>query len=233
MFQGFVKRANGEGSRKEAHSAPGKPETPVSAEQVLQDQIIASWKDVWQGLYQYRDQRRVVHLDRLTEHYFAAGMSAAHLADSEGSGPLRRDPSRRKLGLLNFALSQLGPRQLRLFDGLSIESLQSVVTLLEAYKGQIPAMEELYAVLRNLEVGFRAPTEHDEKAVRERFLPLADALAKQLLHLDALLVVLVSRLSDERWAMHGDTPEQHGWLVHDRVYPIQGRSGFGSTISRS
>lgn len=232
MFQSFAKRANGEVVQKETHSAPGKgnPNPPVSAEQALQDQIIASWKEVWEGLYRYGDRTRLLHLDRLKEHYFAAGMSASHFTGSDNTGSsLRRDHT--VLGLLGLPLQQQGPRQLQLFNGLSIDSLESVVALLEAYKRQIPAMKEIYAVLRKLEVGFRSPTEADENAVREQFLPLADALAKQLLHLDARLAVLVSSLSDESWEIHGDTNEQYGWFVYDRAYPRQGKSGFSSKIS--
>jgi hypothetical protein len=125
------------------------------------------------------------------------------------------------LGLLGVPLSQQGPRELRLFDGLSISSLESVVTLLEAYRGQIPVMDEIYVTLRKLEVGFRTPTKDDEKAVEQQYLPLADALAKYLLHLDALLATLVSKLSDENWKIHGASQEHNGWLVYDRVYPYQ------------
>lgn len=63
------------------------------------------------------------------------------------------------------------------------------------------------------------PTTDDEQAVRQQYLPLADALAKQLLHLDARMALLVSKLGDENWENHGDSPKHNGWLVCDRVIP--------------
>lgn len=235
MFQSFVKRATGENSEKEAQStATGysdRPESPVSAEQALQDKIIALWKVVWQGLYQIHDRDGPFHATRLKEHYFAAGMSALHLIESDDNrSALRRNCPHGVLGLLGQALSQSGPKQLRLFHGLSVSSLESVVTLLEAYESQIPAMNEIYTVLRKLEVGFRTPTTEDEQAVKEQFLPLADALAKHLLHLDARLDVLVSKLADENWERHGDSLEHRSWLVYDKVFPYKhrGKTSFSS-----
>jgi hypothetical protein len=122
----------------------------------------------------------------LKEHYFAAGMSTLHLVElDDDRSALRRNRPYGELGLLGQALSQFGPKKLRLFHGLSVGLLESVVTLLEAYESQIPAINEIYTVLCKLEVGFRTPTTEDEQAVKEQFLPLADALAKHLLHHDA------------------------------------------------
>jgi hypothetical protein len=238
MFRNFLKPVNNEASQKDAGSFATDQtsilETSGSTEQaaLLQDQILALWKEVWQGLYQFHDRNGTYHVDRLKQHYFAAGMSASHVIESSDDSLLRRDSSHGVLGLLGLALSQQGPRQLRLFDGLSISSLESVVTLLEAYSRQIPAIDEIYVILRRLEVGFRTPTTDDEKAVEEQYLPFADALAKQLLHLDALLAILVSKLSDENWEIHGASPEHNGSLVYERVFPRQRggtRSGFGSS----
>ncbi|KFZ19342.1 hypothetical protein V501_00711 [Pseudogymnoascus sp. VKM F-4519 (FW-2642)] len=225
MFQKFLKQVNSQVSQKGAHSfatdRTSIPETSGSVEQALQDQIVALWKDIWQGLYQFHDRKGTYHVDRLKEHYFAAGMSASHIIESPDDSLLRLDRSHGVLGLLALPLSQQGPRRLRLFDGLSVSSLESVVTLLEAYRRQIPAMDEIYVILRRLEVDCRTPTTDDEKAVEQQYLPLADVLAKQLLHLDARLAILVSRLSDENWETHGASPEHNGWLVYERVYPRQ------------
>ena len=235
MFQSFVKRVNGENSEKEAQSTStgysDRPETPVSAEQALQDKIVTLWKVVWQDLYQLHDRDGPFHAARLKEHYLAAGMSALHLVESDDDrSALRRNRPHGVLGLLGLALSQLGPKQLRLFDGLSVGSLEPVVTLLEAYESQIPAMNEIYTVLRKLEVGFRTPTTADEQAAKEQFLPLADALAKHLFHLDARLAVLVSKLTDESWERLGDSLEHRSWLVYDKVYPYKyrGKKAFRS-----
>jgi hypothetical protein len=149
----------------------------------------------------------------------AAGMSASHIFESSDGHLHQLNREYGDLGLLRLALSQRAPAQLRLFDGLSINVLESVITLLEAYKRQIPAIDEIYVVLRSLEVGLRVPTTDDEQAVRQQYLPLADALAKQLLHLDARMALLVSKLGDENWENYGDSPKHKGWLVCDRVIP--------------
>lgn len=232
MFQNFLKQVNSEVSQKGAHSF-ATDQTSISAtsssvEQALQDQIVALWKEIWLGLYQIHDRNGAYHVDRLKEHYFAAGMSASHFINSPNDSLLRQDRSYGVLGLLGLPLRHQGPRKLQLFDGLSISSLESVVTLLEAYRRQIPTMDEIYVILRRLEVDFRTPTTDDEEAVKQQYLPLADALAKQLLHLDARLDVLVSRLSDENWETHGASPEHKGWLVYDRVYPSQ----HGKSLSK-
>lgn len=240
MFQNFLKQVNSETSQKGARSFATDhtsiPETSISVEQALQDQIVGLWKEIWQGLYQFHDRKGIYHVDRLKEHYFAAGMSASNIIKSPKDSLLRLDRSHGVLGLLALPLLQQGPRQLRLFDGLSISSLESVVTLLEAYKRQIPAMDGIYMILRRLEVDFRTPTIDDEKVLELQYLPSADALAKQLLHLDARLTVLVSRLSDENWETYGASPEHKGWLVYDRVYPYQhgkSLSKFSSSSSSS
>ena len=43
-------------------------------------------------------------------------------------------------------------------------------------------------------MGFRTPTENDEQAVLEQFVPSANQFSRRLLHLDARLNVLVSDL---------------------------------------
>ncbi|GFF87355.1 hypothetical protein IFM53868_05120 [Aspergillus udagawae] len=68
---------------------------------------------------------------------------------------------------------------------LDIDSFNSVIRLLCAYKNDIHNMSEIYELLRGLQVGFRAPTEVDENAVLQQYPPLADNLGRQLLHLDA------------------------------------------------
>lgn len=234
MFN-FLKQSNNEVSEKDAClSMPDQesiPESPGPREQALQTQIVTLWKEIWEGLYQFHGREGPYHLDRLKELYFAAGMSASHIDKLPDGGLEQMNYSHGVLGLLGLALSRQDLRQLQLFDGLSISSLESVITLLEAYKRQIPAINEIYALLRSLGVGFRTPTPDDEKAVEQQYLPLADALAKQLLHLNARLAVLVSELRDENWEKHGDSQLRNGWLVSRRAFPLprrQTKSGFGS-----
>jgi hypothetical protein len=218
-------------------------EKPISREEALHNQILPLWKEVWQGLYRYGDGRRnsyndrgSSHINRLTKLYLAAGMSAAHIIKSSKDSSERLDNTSGILGLLSLALAQEGPRDLRLYDKLSISSLESVIAHLEVYKSLLPAMDKIYKTLRSLEVGFRVPTVEDEKAVELRFRPLAVALARQLLHLDARLALLILNLGDENRENLGDSGDfkQHlGWLVRDRVFPPdpRGKKSFGSGMS--
>jgi hypothetical protein len=198
----------------------------------LQAQVLTMWRVVWLGLYQLHDNHGPYHVDRLTQLYFGAGMAVYDILDKVGDPYERSKSHKGPLGLLGHALSTRGISNLRLYEGLSIDTLKSVIQLLEAYKHEIAAVGEVYELLRSLQVGLRAPTSHDEKAVLENYPPLADQLARQLVHLDARLDVLMAELEDEHMESFGDSPERHGWLVRDRVYPnIPSNSGMSRKIS--
>lgn len=79
-------------------------------------------------------------------------------------------------------------------------------------------MNGIYELLRGLQVGFQAPTVVDKKAVLQQYPPLADNLAQRLLHLDAKLNVLVSKLQDQMWAKHGHYSQKEGWFVENKVF---------------
>ena len=69
--------------------------------------------------------------------YFGAGMAVYDVLDKIGD-PYERSKSRKgPLGLLGHALSSRGISNLRLYEGLSVETLKSVVQLLDAYKHEI------------------------------------------------------------------------------------------------
>jgi hypothetical protein len=232
MFRSLFKEYDGsqKDDRFSAIDEENILEKPLSREQVLENQILALWKDVWRGLYRYHNRRKHsfvhggdAHLNRLTKLYHVAGMSASHIVESSDGHPDRLDRTHGVLGLLSLALAQEGLRSLRLFDGLAISSLESVIELLEAYKRLLPQMDEIYVTLRSLEVDFRMPTTDDVEAVEEKFRPLADTLARQLLHLDARLALLVLNLGDENWENYGDSQAHKTWLVYDRAFPPERR----------
>lgn len=78
------------------------------------------------------------------------------------------------------ALDKEGPRSPKLFGGLSVESLEAVIELLEAYAKEIAGVDALYQLLRELQVGFRTPRKEDEKAVLKQFDPVTDDFARRL-----------------------------------------------------
>ncbi|OKL59746.1 hypothetical protein UA08_04923 [Talaromyces atroroseus] len=198
----------------------------------LQTQVSNLWRIVWLGLYQLHDNHGPYHVDRLVQLYFGAGMAVYDILDKVGDSYERSKSHKGPLGLLGYALSNRAISNLRLYEGLSIDTLKSVIQLLEAYKHEIASLGEVYELLRSLQVGLRTPTSNDEKAVLEHYPPLADQLARRLVHLDARLDVLMAELEDEHMESFGDSPQRNGWLVRDMVYPnILSHSGMSRKIS--
>lgn len=78
-----------------------------------------------------------------------------------------------------------------------------MIELLEAYTKEITSMNDMYQLLRRLQVGFRTPTADDEQAVIDQFVPVANQFSKRILHLDARSAVLVSDLEDDFWHKYG------------------------------
>jgi hypothetical protein len=146
--------------------------------------------------------------EKFNDHYSNRGRKCK-LADIRVLQPLRAA----------LASGNGGLRSLKLFDGLSVASLEAVIELLQAYVKEIASLNALFQLLRGLQVGFRMPTEDDEKAVLEQFVPAADQFARRILHLDARLDVLVSELEDEFWNEYGPAEGRDGWLVHDVLFP--------------
>lgn len=194
--------------------------------------IIALWQKVWFGLYQLYDRDGPYHHERLEKLYLGAGM-ATQISEDNNDGTLRVSPG---LGLLRHALSHncrgsssSGLSGLKLYEGLSLEKLQSVIQLLEAYEREIEPLGEVYALLRGLQVGLRQPTTEDQEAVMSQYPALADPIAKRLLHYDSQLDVLAMDMEDEARAKHEDPKLQRGWYVSDVV--LQRPRKFGAFAS--
>ena len=74
----------------------------------------------------------------------------------------------RVLDPLWTALQKNGLKSLKLFEGISVKSLEAVIELLEAYVKEVTAVNGMYQLLRGLQVGYRTPTKDDEQAVHSR-----------------------------------------------------------------
>ncbi|CAI7618827.1 unnamed protein product [Penicillium manginii] len=178
---------------------------------------------------------------RASELFFGAGMSSYVDKPEEESSDHHRDnrgrlktrAETRVLDPLWTALTKEGLASLRLFEGLSVGTLERVITLLDAYVREVATVNALYQLLRELQVGFRTPTEEDEQAVLKRFVPHANDFAKRLLHLDARLKVLVTDLEDEFWNEHGAAKGRDGWRVHDVSFPRFSRRGKKMNLTSS
>ncbi|KAJ5624125.1 hypothetical protein N7510_000434 [Penicillium lagena] len=204
--------------------SPTACEETMSQEKKLETKIFSLYRSIWFGIYRVHDRHGPTHVNRLAELFAGAGMSSfgnkpeEKLDDHHGNTRYKLGDLR-VLQPLHKALTNAGPGSLKLFDGLSVASLETVIELLQCYVNEIASVNTLYQLLRGLQVGFRMPTKDDEKAVLEQFVPVADDFARRILHLDARLDVLVSELEDEFWNKYGPVDGRHGWLVHDVLFP--------------
>ncbi|KAJ6028781.1 hypothetical protein N7540_004357 [Penicillium herquei] len=207
----------------------------------LEAKIFCLYHLAWLGIYQVHDQNGGDHATRLAELFEGAGMSSYVDNSEQELSDHSRNTQRRYIGaescVLNplwIALNKKGLLSLKLFEGLSVTSLEAVIELLEAYVKEVTTVDTLYQVLRELQVGFRTLTEDDEQAVLKQFIPVANQFAKRLLHLDARLKVLVSDMEDEFWNEHGAAKGREGWSVHYAVFlPLSARAGRKTSFMSS
>lgn len=192
----------------------------------LQANIFSLYRRAWLGIYQVHDERGPEHGARLGELFIGAGMSSyvdkseQEFKDGHGNNSRRyTGANSRVMDPLSTALQRNGLKSLKLFEGISVKSLEAVIELLEAYVKEVTAVNGMYQLLRELQVGYRTPTKDDEQAVLEGFVPVANEFAKRLLHLDARLKVLVSDMEDEFWNEYGAIQGRDGWFVHSALFP--------------
>ena len=204
---------------------PTAPDQIDTEKKNLEAKIFSLYRVAWLGIYQIHDEHGRYHATRLAELFVGAGMSSyvdkseEEFNDRHGNNPRRYTGAEsRVLNPLWLALQKNGLKSLKLFEGISATSLEAVIELLEAYVKEVTTVNGLYHLLRELQVGFRTPTEDDEQAVLEQFIPVANQFAKRLLHLDARLMVLVSDMEDEFWNEYGAVQDREGWFVHHAVF---------------
>lgn len=227
-----IKHDPNKSSRNSVNSSSSLKRIPSASDNIdikkknLQAKIFSLYRIAWLGIYQIHDEHGRDHVTRLAELFIGAGMSSyvdkseQEFNDRHGNNPRRYTGAEsRFLNPLGLALQKNGLKSLKLFEGISIASLEAVIELLEAYVKEVTAVNDLYQLLRELQVGFRTPTEGDEQAVLERFIPVANQFAKRLLHLDARLKVLVSDMEDEFWNEYGAVQDREGWVVHNALFP--------------
>lgn len=204
----------------------------------LEAKIFCLYHLAWLGIYQVHDEHGPDHATRLAELFMGAGMSSyvdkseEEFNNRHGNNPRTYTGAEsRVLNPLFMALRKNGLKNLKLFEGISVTSLEAVIELLEAYMKEATAVNGLYYLLRELQVGLRIPTEDDEQAVLEQFIPVANQSAKRLLHLDARLKVLVSDMEDEFWNEYGAVQGREGWFVHYALFPSFTGRGKKSLMS--
>ncbi|CAI7627548.1 unnamed protein product [Penicillium pancosmium] len=203
---------------KKLKNVPSDSIETITEEKKLEDKILSLYHVAWLGIYQVHDKDGRSHAFRLAELFYGAGMSSyvdkteQELSDDHGNKRPRgkTGAETRVLDPLWTALSKEGLSSLKLFEGLSVASLESVIELVEAYVKEVASVNALYQLLRELQV------------------------ARRLRHLDARLKVLVLDLEDEFWNEHGAVKGREGWRVHDVLFPrFPGRTGKKMSFASS
>ncbi|KAJ5166880.1 uncharacterized protein N7482_005661 [Penicillium canariense] len=205
---------------------PSATDKIITEEKKLETKIFSLYRLAWLGIYQVHDEDGPDHATRLAQLFDGAGMSSYVDKSEQELNDHHRDTRGRYTGSdsrvllpLWTALKKKGLMSLKLFEGLSITSLEAVIELLEAYVKEVTSVNALYHTLRELQVGYRSPTEDDEQAVLKQFVPGANQFSRRLLHLDARLKVLVSDMEDDFWNEHGAAKGREGWVVHYALFP--------------
>ena len=204
----------------------------------LRQKIISLWKTVWDGLYQTHSGKGSYRISELQTLCAGAGMSSY---DGKSCPLSALDSALSTSYSWHHGRSSGGLENLKLYDELSLETLNSVLEVLKAFEKEIEPLREVYAVLRSLQVGLREPTEDDQQKVMKEVRPLAEPLGKRLKHYHARLGVLgmdmwdeAVRVKEERGKEEGRSGEVkvqdvRGTRVKEMVYP-RGKKGFGSFV---
>ncbi|KAJ5764796.1 hypothetical protein N7520_004355 [Penicillium odoratum] len=245
MFDFLSSKHEPKGSPKDSVDATSSLEKlPSTSDKIntekksLEAQMFCLYHLAWLGIYQIHDENGRDHSTRLAELFDGAGMSSYVDNSEQELNDHYRNNRGRDIGAescvlkpLWTALNKKGLMSLKLFEGVSVTSLEAVIELLEAYVKEVTTVNTLYQILRELQVGFRAPVEGDEQAVLKQFVPVANQFAKRLRHLDARLKVLVSDMEDEFWNEHGAAMGREGWSVHYALFqPSPARAGRKTSL---
>lgn len=193
------------------------------AELVLhfQDKLKSLWEKVWFGLYQVHDDNGPTHASQLRKLYMGAGM-AKLLNTQNGLSDEHQDDTtiglQRLLSNALFENRETHPviEALRLYDGIALDNLQFIISLLREYEEQVEALSSLYQFLRQHQVD-GLPTKDHQAFVSSEFRERAGPIARTLCSLDAQMQVLQMDMENEARAIHGSLHGVNTLLVRDEV----------------
>lgn len=193
-------------------------ETHLRAE--LQSEITQLWKKVWLGLYEIDDGDSICekrhHYDRLEALYLGAGLPGK--LSTAGLDVLRR--------WFLWISPRNGMAALRLFDHMSITTLQSILEVLKAYESEIANLQQMYAILDEAQLGLPqllALKEEDVVDVQKRFLAVANPMARRIERYDIRMDVLTMQSFDEAMVSGHDGFRQKGQHVYYKAFPARRR----------
>lgn len=125
-----------------------------------------------------------------------------------------KHPAYKNVGVNN------GIASLKLFDGLSITTLQSVLEILRVYESEIDNLERLYGILRRGQRSLRqstwiAPTD----TLQRQYLAIVEPMERRIKQYDIRMDVLNHEMRDEVKSMGEDISQPQGQLVYEKAFP--------------
>lgn len=182
-------------------------EKPSSTRSQLERRIVKLWKKVWLGLYQIDDNEDRYHVERLEALSLGAGLTRTYRVGE--LQVLRR----------HFLRSETnnGIASLKLFQGLSLSTLLSVIHILEAYESEIENMKLLYSILRSGQLALRETADLAQTAiVRTEYMAIAEPMEKRIRQYDIRMNVVNMDICDEAMGFY---QRQKGEYIYHMAFP--------------
>lgn len=182
-------------------------EKTISTRSQLECRIVKLWKQVWLGLYQIDDNEDRYHVERLEALSLGAGLTRTYrLGELQ---VLRR----------HFLRSETnnGIASLKLFQGLSLSTLLSVIHILEAYESEIDNMRLLYSILRSGQLALHETADLAQTAVvRTEYMAIAEPMEKRIRQYDIRMNVVNMNICDEAMGFY---QRQKGEYIYHEAFP--------------
>lgn len=182
-------------------------EKPASTRSQLECRIVKLWKKVWLGLYQIDDNEDRYHFERIEALSLGAGLTRTYRVGE--LQVLRR----------HFLRSETnnGVAALKLFPGLSLSTLLSVLQILEAYESEITNLGLLYSILRGGQLALHETADLAHTAVvRTEYMAIAEPMEKRIRQYDIRMDVVNMEMCDEAMGFY-DRPR--GEFVYHKTFP--------------
>lgn len=161
----------------------------------LEFRVVQLWKNVWLGLYQAENREIRSHYIRLEALYLGTGLTHTFRLG--------------ELHLLNRFFSEWsinsGIASLKLFENLSILTLQSVVEILEAYEREIANLDRLFSILRNSQTSLHGTNDRQKAEVEKDFFAVSAPMERRIRQYDIRMNVLNMDICDEAMALGVET----------------------------
>ncbi|KAJ5773237.1 hypothetical protein N7457_008133 [Penicillium paradoxum] len=182
-------------------------EKPPSTRSQLECRIVNLWKKVWLGLYQIDDNEDRYHFERIEALSLGAGLTRTYRVGE--LQVLRR----------HFIRSETnnGVAALKLFPGLSLSILLSVLQILEAYESEIGNLNLLYAILRSGQLALHEAADlAHTTVVRTEYMAIAESMEKRIRQYDIRMDVLNMEICDEAMEFH---ERRKGEYIYHKAFP--------------